>query len=514
MEDEQTIEEGIKSSRLPLVFLSLDGWGIAPESISNSFTNAETPFFDSLLSQFPCTRLKQVSQSRNFSRNNIFERYKILGTGIENFNISTKLSELLELNKTHIAEVLSSSQGNYHVVIPLEAFLDQNTNGFDFVNTIKSYISSKIILHIVANSFDLKKKTALGKVSELHEYYRKDRQVYIGTVHGRNYIFNHDLDWAKTLASYEAMTNTQASQRISLSNLDEVYVKQKSYDNTIVPFQLSHKVKNYHLANQDSIIFFNSNNQNFQQIIQYIEKSSINVQIITLKRYLNSENSQTILSQLEDVESLSKILSHHHISQLKIAPARTFTGLTYSFNNNNETPFLEEKWDVYTNNKQTSAQEAAKTLTNGITQKIIEAIENRSADVIFASIPTLHLLAEERNFEILKKSIKEIDRSLKKIIPKVLQQDGTIVLVSPFGNAEVTRIAHDEELVDNQATDSTVPFLMINKSLEGVCMQNQQLIGTDLSIVKPLGSLMDVVPTILSYLGIDVPEQLQGKNIL
>ena len=45
-------------------------------------------------------------------------------------------------------------------------------------------------------------------------------------------------------------------------------------------------------------------------------------------------------------------------------------------------------------------------------------------------------------------------------------------------------------------------------------MQNQQLIGTDLSIIKPLGSLKDIVPTILDFLQVEKPNNLQGKNIL
>ncbi len=87
-------------SRRPLVFLLLDGWGVAAPSEANAITSAKMPVLDSLIKEYPVALLKTENKNLN-------SRYLSIGSGRdldnENTDVSITLSKILaNLNKTQI----------------------------------------------------------------------------------------------------------------------------------------------------------------------------------------------------------------------------------------------------------------------------------------------------------------------------------------------------------------------------------------------------------------------------
>ncbi len=79
----------------PVVFLLLDGWGVAPLSEANAMTSAKTPYLDSLVKEYPVALLTAQNKTIN-------ARYLSLGSGQdlndENFVPPTNLSKFLADN--------------------------------------------------------------------------------------------------------------------------------------------------------------------------------------------------------------------------------------------------------------------------------------------------------------------------------------------------------------------------------------------------------------------------------
>lgn len=79
----------------PVVFLLIDGWGVAPLSEANAMTSAKTPYLDSLVKEYPVALLTAKNKTIN-------ARYLSLGAGQdlneENFVPQTNLSKVLADN--------------------------------------------------------------------------------------------------------------------------------------------------------------------------------------------------------------------------------------------------------------------------------------------------------------------------------------------------------------------------------------------------------------------------------
>jgi 2,3-bisphosphoglycerate-independent phosphoglycerate mutase len=92
------------------------------------------------------------------------------------------------------------------------------------------------------------------------------------------------------------------------------------------------------------------------------------------------------------------------------------------------------------------------------------------------------------------------DVCIGKIVEAILAKKGTCVITGDHGNVE-------EMLGPNGQTDTEhstfpVPFIMIDAKYYGY--------GYDM----PKGRLADIAPTILSHMGLPIPAEMTGKNLL
>ena len=207
---------------------------------------------------------------------------------------------------------------------------------------------------------------------------------------------------------------------------------------------------------------------------------------------------------------LSEILSINGKRQLKIAASEQFLNLSYHFNGGKEAPFAGEEWLSVTS---PGREESLKSLGKEIVRALTPALKERTADVIFASLPLAHEASARGDFAETVKSLQQIDKLLPKIIDTVLNANGLVLITAPYGNAERTRdLAADWE--DREPTANPVPFLLIGNEYEGKTIGLVDPLDGDLSVLAPAGTLADFAPTLLSLLQINRPNGMSGESLI
>ena len=98
------------------------------------------------------------------------------------------------------------------------------------------------------------------------------------------------------------------------------------------------------------------------------------------------------------------------------------------------------------------------------------------------------------------KAVKAVDECMGKIVSKVLEMDGMVLVSADHGNGDL--------MVDPATggpytahTSSPVPFMLISNTLKDAKLRND-------------GKLADLTPTILDILNIDKPEEMTGKSLI
>ena len=105
------------------------------------------------------------------------------------------------------------------------------------------------------------------------------------------------------------------------------------------------------------------------------------------------------------------------------------------------------------------------------------------------------------NIEASIKAIQALDACIGKIVQTALDYDVLVVITADHGNVE-EKINLGTGQISTEHTVNPVPFIAVSKELQGKYTKLQS------------GILADVAPTVLSVMGIPVPPEMTGRNLL
>ena len=99
------------------------------------------------------------------------------------------------------------------------------------------------------------------------------------------------------------------------------------------------------------------------------------------------------------------------------------------------------------------------------------------------------------------KACETADECVARLANFCLAYDGALVITADHGNCE-QMIDPQSGQIETEHSSNPVPLIVITKDYMG---KGQTL---------PSGVLADVAPTVLSLLGIAIPSQMSGRNLL
>ena len=134
---------------------------------------------------------------------------------------------------------------------------------------------------------------------------------------------------------------------------------------------------------------------------------------------------------------------------------------------------------------------------NGITDKIVEFINDGKYDVIIANYANADILGHTGDFEATIKGIEILDKCIGRIADVVQNKEGIAFITGDHGNAEIMIDSLTGEPVSSNTTNP-VEMIMVG-------MDDAKLVN---------GSMADIAPTILDVLEISKPEEMTGKTLL
>jgi 2,3-bisphosphoglycerate-independent phosphoglycerate mutase len=122
------------------------------------------------------------------------------------------------------------------------------------------------------------------------------------------------------------------------------------------------------------------------------------------------------------------------------------------------------------------------------------------------------MIGHTGNFDATVKAIRVTDDCLKQIVePLKNNPDIAIIVTADHGNAEelLDPLTNGE---DTQHSTRNVPAVFIAKGLEQKAENKLDL--EELAQKAPIGTLVDIAPTVLYLLGIDKPNEMTGSRLV
>lgn len=489
-----------------ILTLVVDGLGLSDTEKGNAVKNAHTPTLDKLFKEYPSCTLEASGPALGLNEgapgNNIVG-YETLTFGKKLKQRSLYAKEFMDIDNlstnSEIKNMVEHIRKNKSVLHIMGIMSDGeiNSNIEDTLNLIEFLKNQNIkyVVDFICDGRDVETKSALKYIKMI-----SDTGTIISTICGRYYALDDQGKFDRTKIYYDLVkkgTGLKVKEiDIALKNC---YIRNIT-DEFIPPILLN---EGYAIKENDGILWMNYESEPSKQILQaltnpkttdYIqEEKTKNLKTLLLYPVDPTIDGIVLINEDENLtDNLGTYFSDLDLSQARIADQEYSDYVTYYFNgkSNKKLP----KCTNYIINFPKDTEELDKVKTIAITKQIIRCME-KDVDFILASLSSVDELAHTGNYEKTKDMVEFVDNCIKDIVESAEMNFYKIILLSTHGNAEQMLDNHDNHVTIN--TCNKVPFVI-----------------TDNNLKLSSGSLVNIAPTILSYMDIGIPDSMKESGNL
>ena len=347
--------------------------------------------------------------------------------------------------------------------------------------------------HLFLDGRDVGFRDALGTLTSALES-DQIRLSEIATIQGRFYAMDRDKRLDRTKMAFDAITAGISENKTDnpLAIIQEFYDRDVN-DETIPPIVM----ENYSGSKKDDVFWMlNFRTDRIKQILTMLLDNNFKVMnMVDCGEEIDSR-AVTLFPAYDVKNTLGEILSQNGIKQLRIAETEKYAHVTYFFNGGKDVQYEGEDRILIPSPKVKDYSETPDMSASQITEKVIEAMEESSHQVIIVNFANADMVGHTGNFEATKQSLRALDDHIKQVT-EVAQKCGYLtILTADHGNAE--EMINDDGTPKKTHTCSLVPFVTVPK----------------VGLLKTDGTLADIAPTILKFLGLQQPEEMTGDSLV
>ncbi len=522
-------------SHRPVVLIVLDGWGVDIASQSNAITRAKTPFFDSLVAQYPTRTLQASGEATGLPWGEVgnsevghmsigagrivFQELSRVNAMIKNGTIGDRpaiadaFAHVKERNSALHIIGLASTGGVHSHIDHLYALLE----------LAKGSQIPRVYLHVILDGRDTPYASGLGTVQGLKNYCA-NTAIRIATISGRFHAMDRDSHWDRIEMAYNAMAKG-ASEFVYADPEAAVHASYENhiYDEEFVPTVITDESGTAHpIEDGDAVIFFNIRADRARQLTRaftdpdfdkFAQKKYSDLSFTTFTQYDPSLPVRVAFEPQTIRNSLAQVISESGKKQLHVAETEKYAHITYFLNDGREDPFPGENRVMIPSPSVESYDKKPEMSAREITSAATEAIKSGEYDFIAINFANADMVGHTGNIKAAIKAVETIDGCLKRIITDTLGVGGAAIITADHGNAE-NMIDLKTGIIDKEHSNNPVPCIIVSRQLEGALLDEVDVSSKDLSILETSGILSDVAPTVLELMGIPKPLEMTGNSLL
>jgi 2,3-bisphosphoglycerate-independent phosphoglycerate mutase len=482
--------------RYPLVALViLDGWGLAPPGPGNAVELAETPVFDKLWTEYPHTTLKASGEAVGLppgQMGNSEVGHLTIGSGRILFQDLMRVNKSIEDGSffENPALVGAFERGENVHLLGLVSYGGVHSH-IDHIRALlelaqRQGMEEKTFIHAFTDGRDVSPHSALKDLPELVA-----EGARIVSVSGRYYAMDRDKHWERTEEAEGAIMGRSEASPDVVTAVHSSY-DQGVTDEFIVPVGIA-PARSSPTPN-DALIFFNFRPDRARQLTERLLASQFDV--TTMTRYREDFDCPVAFEEQDVHETMAEVCAEHGICQLHVAETEKYAHVTYFFNGGREDEWRGETRilvpsprDVpsYDHKPEMSAAEVA--------EKLDRALAEDGYGFAIVNLANPDMVGHTGSIPAAVKAVEATDAALGRILAAVEREGGVALVTADHGNAE--------EMLDSDAnpqtahTSNPVPLVVTDPDVS----------------LRAEGELRDLVPTVISLLGLAKPLQMTGQNL-
>ncbi len=498
----------------PILLAILDGYGIAPDSNANAISKANTKNIDYLTSNYPTSVLEASGEAVGLPEGQIGNSevgHLTIGAGRTIFTGLTKINKSIEngtfSQNKRLLEAINYAKTNnskVHIIGLLSpgGVHSHENHIFELIKTINSQ-GVKSIVHAITDGRDVEPRSCIPSIKKLEQLCSENNST-IATIAGRYYAMDRDKRWDRVEKAYEAILGKAENKFNNLEEYINLMYSKDINDEFIEPAMLDSSSDNF-LNDNDVVIFANFRPDRARELSHIIYKSNYydfeptsgrksNLYFAIMMPYEGIEPNTILYPNEEIKNTLGHVIANNNLKQLRIAETEKYAHVTFFFDGGVEIDFPNEKKILIDSPKVPDYKQTPKMSATTITNQLLEVINEY--DLIILNFANPDMIGHTGDFQATVEAIQWIDYLIGVIYEKINELGGTMFITADHGNAD--RMLDENNKVVTAHSINDVPFICTDKNIQ----------------LKEKGKLSNIAPTILDYMGIEKPAEMDEESLI
>jgi 2,3-bisphosphoglycerate-independent phosphoglycerate mutase len=507
----------------PLLLMILDGWGINSNTAHNAVALAKTPNLTKYLNDYPHTAIRTSGMAVGLPEGQMGNSevgHLNLGAGRVVYQELTRVTKSILDGDFFTNPVLLDSiakikaaGGRLHLsgLLSDGGVHSHNTHLYALLELAKREGLKEVFIHCLLDGRDTPPQSGAEYISQLEAEITRIGVGKIATVMGRYYAMDRDTRWDRVEKAYHAIVYGLGELSASSKEAIAQSYEAKIYDEFVLPTVIcEHGAPVGLLQDGDGFMFFNFRSDRAREITRALALDDFDgfsrssrpklSSYVCLTEYDATFGLPIAFASSELSNLLGGVLAEAGLKQLRIAETEKYAHVTFFFNGGVETPFVGEDRALISSPKEVATYDLKPEMSAGqVTDKLLKLLAEDKYDVIILNFANCDMVGHTGVEEAAIKAVETVDACAGRIVAKVQELGGAVLITADHGNAEQMQDENGEPFTAH--TTNPVWLVLVDDSRKGIALREG-------------GRLADIAPTMLKMLGLAQPPEMTGESLL
>jgi 2,3-bisphosphoglycerate-independent phosphoglycerate mutase len=501
-----------------VLLMILDGWGIGDGTRSDVISTTGTPNIDAIKKIYPSSRLLTSGEDVGLPEGQMGNSevgHLNIGAGRVVYQDLVKINKAcrsgeIRSNKT-LADAFAYARDKGVKVHFMGLLSDGGVHSLDthlyaLCDMTMDYGLREVWIHGFGDGRDTDPRSGKGYMASLLKHLEKSNGRVASFV-GRYYAMDRDKRWERIREAYDMLVHG-----IGRPTNNILSAMQESYDAGVTDEFMKPIVVTDDdgrplatVAEGDVVVFINFRNDRARELTMALTQQdmpeagmkTIPLYYLTMTPYDDKFEGLHIIFPKDNVErTLGEILGELGKKQLRIAETEKYAHVTFFFSGGREKEFPGEERILIPSPRVATYDLQPEMSAYKVRDAVTGEIAKKKFDFICLNFANGDMVGHTGVYEAIQKAIRAVDECAGDVVRAAVANGYEVLVIADHGNADY---ALNPDGSPNTAHSlNPVPLYLVSNRFSKVRE----------------GILADVAPTILTLMGLPIPEEMTGKPLV
>lgn len=509
--------------RTPACLIIMDGFGLAAPGPGNAISLASTPRLDELFATCSHTQLQASGESVGLpagQMGNSEVGHLNIGAGRVVYQELSRINKACADGSLARNEVLrrafrdaSRDGAALHLMGLLSdgGVHSMNAHLYALLEAAKRAGVPRVRVHCFLDGRDVPPASGADYLDQLQavldDLAGGGFDAKIATVSGRYYAMDRDRRWDRVRKAWDVLVDAEppAEPGVSASEAVRASYEAGVTDEFVVPFALDGRG----IQDGDAVVFFNFRPDRAREITRSLVDGTFDgfprpsrpeVSFVCLTEYDPTIAAPVVFPKEFPDNVLADVLADAGLRQFHIAETEKYAHVTFFLNGGVEAPKAGEERCLIASPKVATYDLQPQMSEPDVVDALVTAIDGGQADVYIVNFANPDMVGHTGVIPAAVAAVEAVDEGVGKVVDAMARAGGITLITADHGNAD--KMIAEDGTPHTAHTTAPVPLVLADASGSGLALSGEE------------GALCDIAPTLLSAMGVEVPEQMTGRSLL